>query len=161
MTATTDFDIHAKQDLAGVEKKWEQFQDENDISKIEDIDEKILKEEIEKDLGFVSQMTVQEYTLFQKWQEVQRKYPTTESSTVFGVQKVLDQEVKKKIDKVRNNIWIPESPEDYEKLEPVLEFTDDHEIIEKGGQLGGKTEVKRDKTKSETWNTLRTFLPPS
>ena len=142
--------------MAGVEKKWEQFQDENDISKLEDIDERILKEEIEKDLGFVSKMTVQEYTLFQKWQEVQRKYPTTESATVFGVQKVLDQEVKKTIDKVRKNIWIPESPEDYEQLEPVLEFTDDYEIIEKYG--GAKTENKRDKTKSETWNTLRTFL---
>ena len=84
MTATTDFDIHAKQDLAGVEKKWEQFQDENDISKLEDVDERILKEEIEKDLGFVSKMTVQEYTLFQKWQEVQRKYPTTESATAIN-----------------------------------------------------------------------------
>tara|TARA_B100001769_G_scaffold272302_1_gene266486 strand:- start:893 stop:2260 length:1368 start_codon:yes stop_codon:yes gene_type:complete len=163
MTATTDFDIHAKQDLAGVEKKWEQFQDENDISKIEDIDERILKEEIEKDLGFVSKMTVQEYTLFQKWQEVQRKYPTTETHGLFGTQKVLDDAVNNKIGNVRNNIWIPESPEDYEKLEPVLEFTDDHEIIEKGGQLGAKTENKRGKTtklnnKSETWNTLRTFL---
>jgi len=45
-----DFDIHAKQDLEGVEKKWKQFQDENDISKIEDVDEKVLKEAIEKDL---------------------------------------------------------------------------------------------------------------
>ena len=96
-------------------------------------------------------MTVQEYTLFQKWQEVQRKYPTTESATVFGVQKVLDQDLRKSIDKVRKNIWIPESPEDYEQLEPVLEFTDDYEIIEKYG--GAKTENKRDKTKSETWNT--------
>ena len=29
-----DFDIHAKQDLEGVEKKWQQFQDENDISNL-------------------------------------------------------------------------------------------------------------------------------
>ena len=79
-----DFDIHAKQDLEGVEKKWQQFQDENDISNLEDIDEKVLKEAIEKDLGYVSKMTVQEYTLFQKWQEVHRKYPTAETTTLYG-----------------------------------------------------------------------------
>ena len=41
-----DFDIHEKQDLEGVEKKWKKFQEENDISKVEDVDLKHLKEEI-------------------------------------------------------------------------------------------------------------------
>ena len=43
-----DFDIHEKQDLEGVEKKWKKFQEENDISKVEDVDLKHLKEEIDQ-----------------------------------------------------------------------------------------------------------------
>tara|TARA_B100000902_G_scaffold350372_1_gene359619 strand:+ start:974 stop:2305 length:1332 start_codon:yes stop_codon:yes gene_type:complete len=147
-----DFDIHAKQDLEGVEKKWKQFQDENDISKIEDVDEKVLKEAIEKDLGYVSKMTVQEYTLFQKWQEVHRKYPTVESTTLYGTENILKEPTQKnQIDTVRNNIWIPESPEDYDKLEPVLEYTDDTTK-----RFNGK--AVRTQQLSENWNTLRTFL---
>ena len=37
----SEIDIHQKQDMEGVEKKWQQFQDENDISKIEDIKDEI------------------------------------------------------------------------------------------------------------------------
>ena len=35
------------------------------------------------------------------------------------------------IKSVKNNIWIPKSPDDIEKLEPVLEFTDDDRILKK------------------------------
>ena len=31
----SDIDIHQKQDMQGVERQWDQFQQENDISKIE------------------------------------------------------------------------------------------------------------------------------
>ena len=147
-----DFDIHAKQDLEGVEKKWKQFQEENDIEALEQIDERVLTEAIQKDLGYVSKMTVQEYTLFQKWQEVHRKFPTTESTTLYGTEKILTSpEQRTQIDTVRNNIWIPESPEDYDKLEPVLEFTDDSTKNFKGKAV-------RTAKLSENWNTLRTFL---
>ena len=69
--------------------------EENDISKVEDVDLKHLKEEIEKDLGYVSKMTVQEYTLFQKWQEVHRKYPTVETTTLYGTEKLLENPTQK------------------------------------------------------------------
>ena len=46
-----------------VENQYNDWIFNNDISKVEDIDEKYLKESIEKDLAFVSKMTVQEYTL--------------------------------------------------------------------------------------------------
>lgn len=142
-----------------VENQYKEWCEKNDISKVEDIDQKELKEAVEKDLSFVSKMTVQEYTLYEKWIEVHEKYPTIESTTLYGKENILKEPTQEALIKsVKNNIWIPESPDDIEKLEPVLEFTDDHEIIEKGGQLGGKTEIKRDKTKPETWNTLRTFL---
>ena len=136
-----------------VEDQYKTWCDNNDISKVEDIDQRDLKEAVEKDLSFVSKMTVQEYTLYEKWIEVHEKYPTIESTTLYGKENILKEPTQEALIKsVKNNIWIPESPDDIEKLEPVLEFTDDHEIIEKGGQLGGKTEIKRDKTKPETWD---------
>ena len=48
-----------------VENQYNEWFFHNDISKVEDIDEKHLKESIEKDLAFVSKMTVQEYTLYE------------------------------------------------------------------------------------------------
>ena len=59
-----------------VENQYNDWIFNNDISKVEDIDEKYLKESIEKDLAFVSKMTVQEYTLYEKWIEVHEKYKT-------------------------------------------------------------------------------------
>ena len=60
-----------------VEDQYKTWCDNNDISKVEDIDQKdISKRVIEKDLSFVSKMTVQEYTLYEKWIEVHEKYPT-------------------------------------------------------------------------------------
>ena len=50
-----------------VENQYNEWLFNNDISKVEDIDQKDLKEAIEKDLAFVSKMTVQEYTLYEKW----------------------------------------------------------------------------------------------
>ena len=142
-----------------VEDQYKTWCDSNDISKVEDIDQRELKEAIEKDLAFVSKMTVQEYTLYEKWIEVHEKYKTAPTNSAFDDRPALvDPTQESFIKSVKNNIWIPESPDDIEELEPVLEFTDDHEIIEKGGQLGAKTEIKRDKSKPETWNTLRTFL---
>ena len=124
----------------------------NDINEVEDVDEGELKKLIEEDLAFVSKMTVQEYTLYQKWCEVHRKYPTIKTNTVFGDEEsVLEKpEQAKEVIDVKNNIWIPESPEDFEKLEPVLEFTDDSEKRFNGKMRRGDL--------SEKWNTLRTFL---
>lgn len=151
MMTAEKLDIHQKQDLDFVEREWKKWQDENDVSTIEDVDESFLRETIVKDLSFVSKMTVQEYTLFQKWTEVHKKYPTTNANTLFGDEVLMENpEQKKMVQEVKNNIWIPESPEDYEKLEPVLEFTDDTEKRFNGKSVRGNL--------SEKWNTLRTFL---
>ena len=56
-----------------VENQYNEWLFNNDISKVEDIDEKHLKEFIEKDLSFVSKMTVQEYTLYEKMDRSTRK----------------------------------------------------------------------------------------
>lgn len=145
-----NIDIHQKQDLEFVENEWKKWQDETDISSVEDVDESLLKQTIVEDLSFVSKMTVQEYTLYQKWTELHQKYPTTKQNTLFGEEVMLSNpEQNKLVQEVKNNIWIPESPEDYLKLQPVLEFTDDSEK-----RFDGK--VKRSNL-SEKWNTLRTF----
>ena len=134
-----------------VENQYNEWVFNNDISKVEDIDQKDLKEAIEKDLAFVSKMTVQEYTLYEKWVEVHEKYKTAETNSFFDDKPALvDPTQEAFIKSVKNNIWIPESPDDIEKLEPVLEFTDDTEYNFKGQAKRGDL--------SEKWNTLRTFL---
>ena len=60
------FDIHQLQDMDYVEEKWQQWSDENKSTEFDAVSEKELKENIIKDLSFVSQMSVQEYTLYQK-----------------------------------------------------------------------------------------------
>lgn len=142
------FDIHKLQDMDYVEEKWQQWLDENKSAKFDAVSEEELKENIIKDLSFVSKMSVQEYTLYQKWQEVQRKYPT-EESLLMGEKTLVDNRQHYLINDTRNKIWIPESPNDFEKLKPVLEFTDDSSDNSVG---------KRNKELSERWATLRVFL---
>ena len=142
------FDIHQLQDMDYVEEKWQQWSDENKSTKFDAVSEEELKENIIKDLSFVSQMSVQEYTLYQKWQEVHRKYPT-EESLLMGEKTLVDNRQHYLINDTRNKIWIPESPNDFEKLKPVLEFTDDSSSNSAG---------KRNKELSERWATLRVFL---
>ena len=57
-----------------VETQWQKWQDSN----VEYIDVSIdeLRQRTIEELTYVSQMDVREYTLFQKWCEVQEKYPT-------------------------------------------------------------------------------------
>ena len=134
-----------------VENQYKEWLENNDISKVEDIDQNHLKLMVEKDLAFVSKMTVQEYTLYEKWIEVHEKYPTAETNSFFDDKPALvNPEQEAFIKTVKNNIWIPESPEDIDKLEPVLEFTDDTETRFDGSKKRGDL--------SEKWNTLRTFL---
>ena len=57
-----------------IDDQWQSWQDNTDLSKVPDIDTETLKQTIIKDLTFVSAMTVQEYTLYQKFQEVKFRY---------------------------------------------------------------------------------------
>jgi hypothetical protein len=83
----------------------------NDVSSFEDIDEGLLRETVISDLTNVSNMTVEEYTLFQKWCEIHDRYPTREVSTLFGVNtQMVDLEEERFIKNIKNNIWIPEKP---------------------------------------------------
>ena len=122
-----------------LETQWNQWLETNDPSTFEAVSDAELREVVINDLTYASKMDVGEYTLFQKWCEVQERYPTREVSTLFGVERQIDKSEEMFIKGIRENIWIPNSPEDYLNLQPELIYTKDAEM-------------------SETWNCVRTFI---
>ena len=139
-----------------VNKHWEQWRSANPTVKT--VDESQLKKILTEDLTYASQMDVKEYTLFQKWCEIQEKYPTKDDG-LFGGVTLENSEQELLINQVKSNIWIPQSPDDYEKLIPTMIFTDDTEEIER--LLIDGTKVKEKTKRSdlpERWNTVRTFI---
>ena len=75
--------------MKDVDTQWQEWQDTNPLNSIPIITDEQLKEALIKDLSVVSQMTVEEYTLYQKWLEVHNKYPTHMVNTLFGEEKQL------------------------------------------------------------------------
>ena len=144
-----------------IETQWEKWQDSNPASSFMDIDDGELKERTIRDLAYVSQMDVKEYTLYQKWCEVHEKYPTVVNQTLFGEEvQLLDPKQQIIVDSVKNNIWVPNSYEDYLNLQPVLEYTDDSSIMSAKGIDGSDIQIdnKRSKQLPEKWNTARNFI---
>jgi hypothetical protein len=138
-----------------VNKHWEKWKDENPSTKT--IDEAELKKILTEDLTYASQMDVKEYTLYQKWCEIQEKFPARED--IFGDMTLESPEQEKIIREVKSNIWIPESPDDFDKLQPTMVFTDDSEEIEQV-LIDGTTSKQKTKRSDlpERWNTVRTFI---
>ena len=100
-----------------------------------------LRENIIKDLTFVSGMDVKEYTLYQKWCEVQEKYPSVVVNDLWeGEKRVLEDEGQRlAIEEIKRNFWIPETPDDYLNLQPEMLYTSKQEDL------------------PELWNCIRTF----
>jgi hypothetical protein len=144
-----------------IEIQWKKWQDDNPASSFMDINDGELKERTIRDLTYVSQMDVKEYTLYQKWCEVHEKYPTVVNQTLFGEEvQLLDPKQQIIVDSVKNNIWVPNSYDDYLNLQPVLEYTDDSSIMSAKGVDGSDIQVdmKRSKELPEKWNTARNFI---
>jgi len=121
-----------------VDAQWDVWSRTNDASRFEHIDTELLKETLIQNLTYASKMDVREYTLYQKWCEVQEKYPTRTISTLYGdAKQLIDLTQEKLVEKVKKNFWMPEGPDDYEKLEPILQLSNGDG--------------------AETWNTIRTF----
>ena len=122
------------------EEQWQAWLATNDPSTFEAPSDDELRQIVIDDLTNVSNMSVEEYILFQKWCEVQEKYPSHEVSTLFGVERQLvNIEDEMFIKGIRDNIWIPKNEDDYLNLQPELIYTKDAEL-------------------SETWNCIRTFI---
>ena len=127
------------EELKSVERQWDAVQARCDVESIEALGDDELKNVVIEDLTNVSNMTVEEYTLYQKWLEVHIKYPTHDVSTLFGDEKqMVDLEAEAEIKKIKENIWIPNDPQDYLNLKPVLIYTPAFKLQEK-------------------WNTIRNF----
>ena len=116
-----------------LEEQWEVFQKENPSATYRHVDENELVDRLTKELTYASNMSVEEYTLYQKWCEVKNKYPAQKVNTLFGEEsQLVDQSKDKLLVHVKNNIWSPKDPMDFEKLEPELIYTKD---IPNGSQL--------------------------
>jgi len=107
----------------------------------QDIDTDELKQSLITDLTNVSKMDVKEYTLYQKWCEVQEKYPYETVNDLWeGEQKVLkDEKQRRAIAEVKSNFWNPDDIEAYLDLKPELIYTN------------------KEKDLPELWNCIRTF----
>jgi Domain of unknown function (DUF4338) len=128
--------IMSKTPIEHVDKQWIEWQENNTV--IPHIEVDTVKKNLIEDLSYASQMDVKEYTLYQKWCEVKERYPTESISTLWGDElRMVNQSQNKIIEEVKKNFWMPEGPDDYEKLEPMLELHN--------GEL------------AETWNAVRTF----
>lgn len=122
-----------------VETQWKKWIDSG--IDYQDVDEKLLRECVIRDLTYVSKMDVREYTLYQKWCEVQEKYPSVITNDLWeGEKKVIaDENQRRIIQEIKSNFWLPNDPETYLALKPELVYTN------------------KDKDLPETWNCIRTF----
>jgi Domain of unknown function (DUF4338) len=135
---TDDIEDNVKHD-PHLEAQWDAWMATNPLENIPDVTDDEVREAIIKDLSNVCKMTVGEYTLYQKWCEVHEKYPTQTVSTLFGDEvQMKDLDKASWISQTKDNIWFPESVDDYLNLQPELVYTKEAEL-------------------SETWNMIRNF----
>ena len=126
-------------EIPPLDEQWEIWQKMNPIKSTKSIDEHLLRETLISDLTYASQMDVREYTLYQKWNEVHEKYPTIDRDIFDGENEIQLVDTKHELDikEIKDNIWVPESPDDYANLQPTMVLSN--------GPFADK------------WNTLRTF----
>ena len=122
-----------------VETQWQKWSAQFVAPTI--LTDEALRENIIRDLTFVSGMDVKEYTLYQKWCEVQEKYPSVVVNDLWeGEKRVLEDEGQRlAIEEIKRNFWIPETPDDYLSLQPEMLYTSKQEDL------------------PELWNCIRTF----
>ena len=125
----------SNEELESVERQWDQFKETFEAP--EALNDDDLRAAVIEDLTNVSKMTVEEYTLYQKWLEVHIKYPT-EYNAMYQEQVLIDGYQDVEITRIKDNIWIPEHPDDYLKLKPELIYAPED-------------------NQQSTWNTIRDF----
>jgi hypothetical protein len=129
-------------EILSVDDQWDVWQKQNPIKSFEHIDTEKLVKILTNDLTYASSMDVKEYTLYQKWCEIKERYPTEPKSIIENdmskISNVLiDVEQERLINKLKNKFWMPQEPDDYAKLQPVMKLHN--------GDL------------AEKWNAIRTF----
>jgi len=124
-----------------VEEQWQTWIEKNPLGTYQHIDQEKLVKVLTEDLTYASGMDVKEYTLYQKWCEIKERYPVHEPNIMSAMfdepLEMVNQEQKQLINQVKCNFWMPQEPDDYAKLQPVMKLHN--------GDL------------AETWNAIRTF----
>ena len=117
------FEIEEKDtdEFLSVEEQWQYFQDTVDLRGVPDITDEQLKEIILNNLNFISSMDVKEYTLYQKWLEIQTKYPTVPMYSFIDNKPALKNPKQASfINTVKSNLWTANNIDDYLDIEPEL-----------------------------------------
>lgn len=128
-----------------IAKQYEEFLDTETFETPHTEDQ--IRQMIIDDLSVTSQMSVEEYTLYRKYQEIHLKYPSEQVNTLFGEEwQINDPNQARMIRDCRSKIWMPQSPEDYDKLDIEMVYTDDMAKDRKTGMTG-----------INVWNCVRTF----
>ena len=103
---------------------WERWIPNNLPEKVDALSDDEMRDLLENELAMLREMSIKETILYQKWCEIKRKYPSRETKTLFGTETALvEGSQQNNIDKVKPLVWIPESVDDYLKLEPELVLT--------------------------------------
>jgi len=111
------------------------------------LDEEKLRQLIIDDLTVVSQMGVEEYTLYQKYLEIHDRYPTIKRTTLFGEEwQFINPDHERLIRECKSNIWFPSEPDDYEKLDIEMVYTDENNLDKNSAG-----------SNINKWNCIRTF----
>jgi hypothetical protein len=82
-----------------------------------------LREEVRVFLEYSQNVSTEEYTLFRKYNQLNNIYEPETVTNVFGeTSRIIHKDFKME-QQVKANIWTPENPDDYLKLEPELILT--------------------------------------
>lgn len=102
-----------------LDKEYLEWFDKQTFQTITHLDTVDLSGTLTMELQELSCMPVEEYTLYQKWRELQankHKYQSADAvNAFFGAPAPTD-----KIQVLKNMIWVPEDPEEYLELEPEV-----------------------------------------
>ena len=71
------------------------YQEWHDSREMEGVNTDELQARIIEELTFVRSMPVEEYTLFTNWADIKERFPTEETSTLFGSEVVMKNQSKK------------------------------------------------------------------
>lgn len=100
-----------------------------------------IKQLLEDNFAYLQQMTVKEYTLYRKWVDINKKYATEAPIVDDPFDDFFDEpenDTTSRIQLVKDNIWTPKIPNDYQNIHPKLIFATNNEY-------------------TETWQILRDF----
>lgn len=119
-----------KQRLDREYKEWLEKQS------FQNIDDEKLKMDLLDEMKYLSSMSVEEYTLYQKWMEINEKYSSVKPANPFFDTSAGSADTAVLF--VKESIWMPKHATDYTDLEPTL--------------------IETDKNTVKDWNIIRTFV---